>query len=46
MLLEDCGSRLNRLDFEGSAFVGVGKPEKPGCSNVQRTFALWEVQER
>ena len=31
MLLGNCGSRLNRFDLGASVFVGVGRPENPGC---------------
>jgi len=30
-LLGNCGSRLSRFDLGTSAFVGVGRPENPGC---------------
>jgi hypothetical protein len=31
MLLGNCGNRLNRFDLGASVFVGVGRPENPGC---------------
>ena len=31
MLLGNCGSRLRRFDLGASSFVGVGRPENPGC---------------
>lgn len=31
MLLGNCGSRLRRFDLGASDFVGVGRPENPGC---------------
>lgn len=31
MLLGNCGSRLWRFDLGASGFVGVGRPENPGC---------------
>lgn len=31
----NCGNRLIRFDF-GEVFVGVGRPENPGCRDVQR----------
>jgi hypothetical protein len=31
MLLGNWGNRLNRFDLGASGFVGVGRPENPGC---------------
>ena len=31
MLLGNCGSRLSRFGLGASVFVGVGRPENPGC---------------